>query len=49
MGFLKELKIVPPTAEEISAVNELQEIDSEFLSDREIWILNNCPEAGDWE
>lgn len=46
MEFLKEFKILPPTAEEISAVSELQEIDAEFLTDREIWILNNSSEAG---
>ena len=39
MEFSKEFKVISPTAEEIIAVMALQEIDSEFLSDRELWIL----------
>ncbi len=39
MEFLKEFQILPPTAEEIAAVIKLQEMDSEFLTDRELWIL----------
>ncbi|HLC78801.1 MAG TPA: hypothetical protein VJG83_00085 [archaeon] len=49
MEFLKELKIMLPSEEEISEVNKLQEIDSEFISDRELWILENFSEAGGWE
>jgi len=49
MEFLKEIKIVAPATEEIIAVQKLLEMDSEFLTDREIWIISNCFEEGGWE
>ena len=49
MEFLKESKITLPAREEIIAAQQLLETDSEFLSDRELWILENFSEAGDLE
>ncbi|HLC92631.1 MAG TPA: hypothetical protein VJH23_02910 [archaeon] len=49
MEFSKEFQILPPTSEEIIAAQKLLETDSEFLTDRELWILSNYFEEGDWE
>ena len=47
MEFSKEIKIAFPSNEEIAAAKEQQEIDYTFLTDREIWILNNLAKFGD--
>ncbi|MDO8634068.1 MAG: hypothetical protein Q7K34_02120 [archaeon] len=49
MGFFKEPKIPLLTKEEIIALKNLQEIDYESLSGRELWILQNFSERGDEE
>ncbi|MBI4210651.1 MAG: hypothetical protein HY544_04060 [Candidatus Diapherotrites archaeon] len=48
MEFLKELKIVLPTVEEIIETVRSAE-NGEELTDRELWILKNFSEGGDWE
>ncbi|GEM_PF-2092488 len=46
MDFLKEHKILLPTAEEIINAQLLAENGGE-LTDRELWILENFSEGGD--
>ena len=41
MEFSKEINILSPSKEEIAVAEMLQETDYLFLTDREIWILNN--------
>lgn len=48
MEFSKESKITLPTREEIINAMFLAE-NCEELTDRELWILENFSEAGDWE
>lgn len=47
MVFLNEFRIVSPTAEEIVAAQMLLETSCEFLTDRELWILEEF--GGDLE